>query len=101
MNKVAILLVFAMLCVTISASVLPKVETISGTLTIVNSDEKTIYVTTGEKMTYDFKISPATKIAAGDRQLKFADLAGQIGKQIEVVFRPLRTGNAAIAVEFK
>lgn len=82
-------------------TVVGKPETIGGILTIVSGEDKLIFVKAENGISYDFRIGPATKISAGDRSLKFEDLTGQIGKPIEVVFRPLKTGNAALTIEIK
>lgn len=76
-------------------------ETIQGTLSIVDRDAGVIYVKSGEGITYDFRILPGTKISQGGRKLKIDDLNEQIGKNVEVVFRPLHTGNMANSVELK
>jgi hypothetical protein len=106
MKTIVMALVLAILCAALPVSaknpaITVKPETISGTLTIVNVEEKTIFVKAENGITYDFKIGPATKVAAGDTKLKMEDLTGQIGKSIEVVFRPLKTGNAASTIEIK
>jgi len=78
-----------------------KQETIRGTLTIVDPAAKVIFVKSGEGITYDFKIDAATKIASGEKKLGFDELATEIGKEIEVVFRPLKVGNVASSVEIQ
>lgn len=85
----------------VNAAVWGKSETLSGTLTIVAAADQTIYVKSADGISYDFHIGPATKIMQGDTKLKLDDLTGDIGKSIEVVFRPLKTGNAAVSVELK
>jgi len=82
-------------------TVVVKSETITGTLTIVDPAEKMIYLKSAEGIVYDFKIIETTKITAADAKLKFDDLSAQIGKQLEVVFRPLTIGNVAQSVEIK
>lgn len=107
MKKIAVVLALVMLCALLvsakdpSVSLFGKQETISGTLTIVSAENKVIYVKSAEGITYDFQIGPATKITAADQKLKLSDLTGDVGKSIEVVFRPLKTGNTAITVELK
>lgn len=107
MKKLALIIGLAIFAVTAWAEVknpvvAAKQETISGTLTIVSSDEGLIFVKSSEGITYDFKISSATKIVAGDRKLKFDELAPEVGKQVEVTFLPLRgAGNKALTVNFK
>lgn len=78
-----------------------KPETISGVLTIVTPADKVIFVKADNGITYDFRVGPATKIVAGDAKLKFDDLTDKAGKQVEVVFRPLKTGNAALSIDIK
>ena len=91
-----------------SAKVLPKdpsvtvkVETIRGTLSIVDSNEKLIFVKSSEGVTYDFHVTASTSITLGDRKLKFDELAEQIGKQTAVSFRPLHAGNMAVKIEIQ
>jgi hypothetical protein len=106
MRRIALALGLAIFCITLSAiaknpAAAVKPETISGTLTIVGAEDKLIFVKAENGITYDFRIGPATKITAGEEKLKFDSLTEQVGKRVEVVFRPLKTGNAALTVDIK
>ncbi len=104
MKRIVLALGLAIFCATLLNAKNPAVvkpETISGTLTIVNAEDKLIFVKAENEITYDFRIGPQTKISAGEKTLKFDQLADQVGKGVEVVFRPLKTGNAASTVAIK
>lgn len=83
------------------AAVIVKPENITGTLTIVDPDQRVIYVKSADGIVYDFRIVESTKIAADGAKISFEDLSAQIGKSIEVVFRPLKIGNVAQSVDLK
>jgi hypothetical protein len=108
------LLVFALTCATLVTAaplnvaggvkksvVIPKDETIAGTLTIARDDQKIIYVETSDKVVYDFRIGAATKITENGAPIAYADLSSRVGKQVQVVFHPLKTGNAAVTIEIR
>lgn len=75
-----------------------KAETISGTLFIVNPEEKVIYLKSADGITYDFHITEATVLDVGGQKVKFEELTGRIGSPVEVTFRPLSIGNMASKV---
>lgn len=77
---------------------LAKIETVVGTLTIVGGEEKIIFVRTSDAVCYDFRIGPATKIEQNGVPIPYADLAALVGKQVTIVFRALKTGNAALSI---
>lgn len=82
--------------------VIPSGGTIVGTLTIVSEDQKTVFVETSDKVVYDFRIGPATKITENGSPIKFADLSSKVGQQVHVVFHSLKTaGNPAMSIEVK
>ncbi len=107
MNRFVLTLGLAILCAAIPLSaknptVAVKAETISGTLTIVSAEDNVIYVKTDAGITYDFRIEPSTKITASEGKIGFETLSSQIGRSVEVVFRPLKkAGNIAVTVDIK
>ena len=79
----------------------PKVENITGTLIIAGEEQRMIYVKSSDGAVYDFHVNVATKISRGDRQITFTELTTSVGKQLEVVFRPFKAGNAALSIEVR
>ena len=78
---------------------LGKLETLTGTITILSDAAKTITLTTADGTPYDFKITRETKIVIDSRPAMFSDLAGQSNRQGSVEFVPTSTGNFARSVE--
>jgi hypothetical protein len=72
-----------------------KAETLSGTLFIVNHEDKVIYLKTADGIAYNFHVTGATVVTIGGQTAGFEDLTGKIGSPIEVTFRPLSKGNLA------
>jgi len=107
MNRLVLALGVAILCAAIplsakNSTVAVKAETISGTLTIVSAEDNVIFVKTDAGITYDFRIEPATKITTSEGKIAFETLSSQIGRSVEVVFRPLKkAGNIAVTVDIK
>lgn len=81
--------------------VIPKVETIHGTLNIVGEEHKLIFLRTTEGVIYDFRITPETKLAQAGRPISFHDVSNLVGKELDVTFRATKTGNTALKVEFQ
>jgi len=78
---------------------LGKVETITGTVSMVVPDKGTIVVNSASGVPYNFKVNRATRIKIAGQKAKLADLQGQTGKAATVKFLPLRTGNLARSVD--
>lgn len=81
--------------------VVPKVETIHGTLNITGEQPKLIFVRTSDGVVYDFQITAETKLVQTGRPISFQDVLNLVGKELDVTFRSLKTGNSAIKVEFQ
>lgn len=79
----------------------PKSESIQGTLNIVSEDQKAIFVRTVNGVIYDFRISPQTRIEQAGRRITAGELSALTGKPVVVTFHALKTGNAALQVEFQ
>ena len=78
---------------------LEKLETLTGTITILNDAAKTITLTTSDGTPYDFKMTRETKITIDGRPATLADLTAQSNGQASVEFVPTSTGNFAHSVE--
>jgi ABC-type amino acid transport substrate-binding protein len=76
-----------------------KPETLSGTISSVQSADKLVIVTSSAGVPYNFKVSGATKIKIGDQKGKLDDLSGATNKQVSVAYVPTRTGNMARSIE--
>lgn len=82
-----------------AAAKAPKAETISGTLSMVVADKKLVVLTGAQGVTYNFKVTGATRITVGGQKAKFDELAAQTKKSASVKFLPLRSGNVAQSIE--
>jgi hypothetical protein len=71
-----------------------KAETLSGTITSVNSEKKTVAVE-ASGVSYSFNVA-GTKITVGGKKSKLSDL--QTGAQASVTFIAARTGNRAKSI---
>ncbi len=77
-----------------------KAETLSGTLQSVAADQKLVVVADSSGVTFNFKVTGATRIKVGGQKAKLADLSGQTGKSVSVKFLPQRKmGNIAQTIE--
>lgn len=76
-----------------------KPETLSGTISMVLTEQKLVVVVSSTKVPYNFKVTGSTRIKIGGKKAKLADLAGQTGKTAFVKFLPLRSGNVAQSIE--
>jgi len=77
-----------------------KAETLTGTLQMVVADKKLLVVAAATGIPYDFTVTGMTKITAGGKKTKLADLAGSTGKPVTVKFLPeKKAGNIAQTVE--
>jgi hypothetical protein len=72
-----------------------KAETLSGTISSVDTDKKTLAVE-ANGVSYSFK-AVGTKITVGGKKAKLSDL--QKGAQASVKFVAARTGNTAKSIE--
>lgn len=76
-----------------------KAETISGTISMVVAEKKLVVLTGSGGVSYNFKVTGATRIKVAGNKAKFAELAVQINKSATVKFLPLRSGNVAQSIE--
>jgi len=72
-----------------------KAETLSGTISSVDSEKKLVAVDSSG-VSYSFKVA-GTKIMVGGKKAKLSDL--QTGAQASVTFVATRTGNTARSIE--
>ncbi len=79
----------------------PKLETIQGALNIVSEDQKVIFVRAADGVIYDFRISADTKVEQTGRPIPASEISNLAGKQVTITFRALKSGNAALRVEFQ
>ncbi len=78
---------------------LGKAETISGTISMVSTDERLVVVAGSSGVPYNFKVTGATRIRIDGKRAKLADLAEQTKKKVSVKFIPRRSGNIAQSIE--
>jgi hypothetical protein len=72
-----------------------KPETLSGTLSLVGSKKKEIFLTSSDGTSYDFLVSGKTKIEIGGAPGSFEKLAGKTGSEATITFVPRPEGNFA------
>ena len=76
-----------------------KPETLSGTISMVLTEQKLVVVVSSAKVPYNFKVTGGTRIKIGGKKARLADLAAQTSKTALVKFLPLRSGNVARSIE--
>jgi len=75
-------------------------ETVSGTITAVDTDKKIVVVSGSNGVPYDFTVGGATKITVGGSKGKLADLSGATNKQATVTFMAeKKRGDIAKSIE--
>lgn len=98
-SAVLFALLTAVGAVAVSAQVkLGSRETLSGTISIVDSSERQLYVE-ANNASYSFVVEASTRITFDGRQLAFADLAEHVDKSVTITFVPMRRGNVAQSIE--
>jgi outer membrane lipoprotein-sorting protein len=75
-----------------------KLETLTGTLSMVIPGKKLVVVKDSSGVPFDFKAAGAA-IQVGGKKAKLEDLNSATNKQVTVKFIPLRSGNVAKSVE--
>jgi hypothetical protein len=77
-----------------------KAETMSGTLTMVGEDNKTVFLSASNGVTYSFVVNAATKVTVDGKKAKMADLAGAANKQVTITFLSMtHHGNIAKSID--
>jgi hypothetical protein len=76
-----------------------KPETISGTISMVDTQKKLVVLAGSGGVPFNFKVTGATRIKVAGKRAKLADLAGQTNKSASVKFLPLRSGNLTQSIE--
>jgi hypothetical protein len=75
-------------------------ETLSGTISAVDTDKKIVVVSGSNGVPYDFMVTGGTKITVGGSKAKLADLSGDTSKQATVTFMAeKKRGNMARSIE--
>jgi len=64
----------------------------------INLERKLVVVRTSDGVTFNFVITPATRITVGDQPARLADLAANDSKAATIKFVPMRHGNIAKSV---
>jgi len=76
-----------------------KAETISGTISMVETEKKLLVLVASSGVPFNFKVTGATRIKIAGKKAKLADLAAQTNKSAAVKFLPSRSGNVAQTIE--
>jgi len=77
-----------------------KLETLSGTLQMVVADKKLVVVQSSKGISYNFKVTAATRIKVSGNKAKLADLSAATSKSVTVKFRAEKqAGNLAQSIE--
>jgi hypothetical protein len=76
-----------------------KTESLSGTLSMVDSASKLVVVVTPTGVPFDFQVTAKTRIEVAGKAGTLADLEGQTNKDVLVDFTPQRTGNVARSIK--
>jgi hypothetical protein len=76
-----------------------KMESLSGSLSMVDSAGKLVVVISPNGVPYDFQITPKTRIEVSGKTATLGDLEGQIHKDVLVDFTPERAGNMAQSIK--
>ena len=75
-----------------------KPETLSGTISIVGSKNKDIFVTSSDGIPYHFVVNKQTKIEIGGASASFEKLADKTGSQVAITFVARPQGNFAKSI---
>lgn len=73
-------------------------ETLSGTVSMIEPSEKSVFVTGSSGVSYKFLVTRKTKIEIGGTASSFEDLVSQTQKQITVTFVARPSGNFAKSI---
>ena len=73
--------------------------TVSGTLSMVDSDKNFVSVKDSNGTSFGFKVSHSTKVTVGGQKAKLADLSSNTNKQATVKYMARRDGDVAQSIE--
>jgi hypothetical protein len=74
-------------------------ETISGTITMVDPDQKVVVIQTSDGTPYDLMLTPSTRIKCGGQPQTLQDLSSEVSKTATVKFTPERRGDMAMSFD--
>lgn len=74
-------------------------ETLSGKITLVDSDQKLVVVQTADGVPYDIDVTARTLIKSGDQSVALKDLTQDMNKTVSVSFIPERRGDVAKKIQ--
>jgi hypothetical protein len=75
-----------------------RTETIRAAITAVDLEHKLLIVTSSAGVPYDFQLERPTLVQVAGAKAKLEDLTSAKGKEAEVTFRMLKTGNVALKI---
>jgi len=70
-------------------------EQLTGTISMVDPALRVVVVKDSAGIPFDIQVNRATRIQAGDRQLKLKDLSSDVNKGVSLKFVPERRGDVA------
>ena len=76
-------------------------EDLSGRITMVEPGKKLVFVTDSSGITFDFVVTPATRITDGAKRLTLMDLPSDSKRQVAVHYIPERKGDVASSIELR
>lgn len=74
-------------------------ENVSGQIDMVDTAKHLLIVKNADGTTFDFKVTPATRIREDGRKVTLADLSGKNNGEVRVHFVPERRGDIAESVK--
>ncbi|MGH9430316.1 MAG: hypothetical protein ACRD3T_02105 [Terriglobia bacterium] len=75
-------------------------ETLSGTISMVDTDKNVVVVTDSNGIPFDFTVNGRTKIMVGGQKAKLADLSSSTSKQASVKYRAeKKAGDIATSID--
>lgn len=79
--------------------VLAPKESLTGTISIVDTTQGLLIVTGSNGVPYNFHVTRRTQIMVGGQKAAMDDLSNQVNKQVTIEFVPRTGGNFASSVE--
>lgn len=76
-------------------------ETLSGKITMVNSNSRILVMTNSEGVPFDMHVTKATSIRSGNRPVTLNALAKDMQKNVTVRFTPERSGDMAKTIQLQ
>jgi hypothetical protein len=83
----------------VSQKPLGPAEVLSGTIALLDTQQKLLAIRTSAGVTYSFSITPSTRIMSGSQRIDLAQLAASEHKPATVKFVPTRNGNVAKSID--